>query len=118
MSKLAARWHSDRVERDVNIVRWGTFGVPVLVFPTAGGDAEEIERFHLVAACGPLLESGRVKLYSVDSINGRVLLAGEGDSGRQAWIQRQYFEFVRHEVVPAIRSDCGGDDIEIIAAGP
>jgi esterase/lipase superfamily enzyme len=118
MSKLAARWYSDRVERDVNVVRWGTFGAPVLVFPTAGGDAEEIERFHLVAACDALLESGRVKLYSVDSINGRVLLTGEGDSGRQAWLQAQYFELIRHEVVPAIRSDCGADDIEIIAAGP
>ena len=58
-----------------------------------------------------------MKLYSVDSVNGRVLLAGEGDAGRQAWIQRQFFEFVRHEVVPAIRADCSSDDIEIIAAG-
>ncbi len=94
-------------------MRWGTFGTPVLVFPTAGGDAEEIERFHLVDACAELIDAGRVKLYSVDSVNGRVLLAKEGDSGRQAWIQRQFFEFLRHEVVPAIRSDCESDDIEM-----
>ena len=99
------------------VVRWGTFGTPVLVFPTAGGDAEEIERFDLVAACGELIDAGRVKLYSVDSVNGRVLLAGEGDAGRQAWIQRQFFEFLRHEVVPAIRTDCASDDIEVVAAG-
>ena len=33
--------------------RWcagATTARPVLVFPTAGGDAEEIERFHLVDA--------------------------------------------------------------------
>ena len=54
-------------------MRWGTFGRPVLVFPSAGGDAEEIERFGLVDACGPLLAEGRVKLYSVDSV------AGQGD---------------------------------------
>ncbi len=58
-----------------------------------------------------------VKLYSVDSVNGRVLLAREGDSGRQAWIQRQFFEFLRHEVVPAIRADCQSADIEVVAAG-
>ena len=101
MSKLTSTWYSPRIERDVTIVRWGTFGTPVLVFPTAGGDAEEIERFHLVAACGELIDAGRIKLYSVDSVNGRVLLAGEGDAGRQAWIQRQFFEFLRHEVVAA-----------------
>ena len=89
----------------------------MLVFPTAGGDAEEVERFLLIDACRDLIEDGRVKLYSVDSVNGRVLLAGEGDSGRQAWIQRQFFELLRHEVVPAVRADCNSDDIELIAAG-
>ena len=117
MAKLTSTWYSPRIERDVTVVRWGTFGTPVLVFPTAGGDAEEIERFLLVAACGELLDAGRVKLYSVDSVNGRVMLAGEGDAGRQAWIQRQFFEFLRHEVVPAIRTDCSSDDIELVSSG-
>lgn len=117
MDKLSTRWHSARVEREVTMARWGSFGTPVLVFPTAGGDAEEIERFHLVGACGELIDAGRVKLYSVDSVDGRVLLAGEGDSLRQAYIQRQFFEYIRHEVVPAIRDDCATDDIEIIAGG-
>jgi esterase/lipase superfamily enzyme len=115
--KTSARWYSDRVEREVGLARWGSYGTPVLVFPTAGGDAEEIERFHLVDACRDLIDAGRVKLYSVDSVNGRVLLAGEGDAGRQAWIQRQFFEFIRHEVVPAIRADCQSEGIEMVAAG-
>ncbi len=117
MDKLSTRWRSDRVEREVTLARWGSFGTPVLVFPTAGGDAEEIERFHLVDACAGLIDAGRVKLYSVDSVNGRVLLAGEGDTGRQAWIQRQFFEYLRHEVLPAIRTDCATDDIEVVVAG-
>jgi len=116
-SKLASRWYSERLERDVSVVRWGQYGQPVLVFPTAGGDAEEIERFHLVGACRDLLDAGRIKVYSVDSVNGRALLAREGDTGRQAWIQRQFFEFIRHELVPAVRSDCASGDIEVIAAG-
>ena len=49
-----------------------------------------------------LIDAGQVKLYSVDSVNGRVLLAGEGDSLRHAYIQRQFFELIRHEVVPAM----------------
>jgi esterase/lipase superfamily enzyme len=117
MSRLVTSWHSTRVERTVDVVRWGTFGTPVLVFPTAGGDAEEIERFHLVDACGELLETGQVKLYSCDSVNGRALLVGEGSLRHREWLQRQFLEFVRHELVPAIRADCHTDDIEIVAAG-
>ena len=72
--KETARWHSPHLERDVTMVRWGTYGTPVLIFPTAGGDAEEIERFHLVGVLSELLEAGLVKVYSVDSLAGAMEL--------------------------------------------
>ena len=115
--KERTTWYSTRVERDVKLARWGTFGTPVLLFPTAGGDAEEIERFHLVDAVGELLEAGRVKVYSCDSVTGRVLLAQEGDAGRRTYLLNQFHEYVRCEVVPAIRADCESPDIEIITSG-
>ena len=68
--KETSRWFSHNVQRETQLVRWGTFGTPVLLFPTAGGDAEEIERFLLIDALAPLLEAGRIKVYSVDSIAG------------------------------------------------
>jgi esterase/lipase superfamily enzyme len=117
MTKLVSHWYSDRLQRDVDVVRWGSFGTPVLVFPTAGGDAEEVERFHLVDSCGELLDAGRVKLYSCDSVNGRAMLAKEGDVGHLEWVQHQFFEYVRNELVPAIRADCHDDEIGIIATG-
>jgi esterase/lipase superfamily enzyme len=117
VSKQPARWFSPRLEREVDVVRWGESGTPVLAFPTAGGDAEEIERFHLVDACGELLAAGRVKLYSLDSINGRALLTHEGTTGHRAWLQRQFLEFVRHEVVPAVRADCHDPDVEVVTTG-
>ena len=49
--KTVERWFSDRLEQEFTVARWGHFGVPVLVLPTAGGDAEEIERHKL---CGVL----------------------------------------------------------------
>src|SRR6266487_294931 len=62
--KTVERWFSDRLQEEITVVRWGTLGRPVLIFPSAGGDAEEIERHGLVDACAPLLAEGRVKLYS------------------------------------------------------
>jgi esterase/lipase superfamily enzyme len=114
--KAVERWHSDRVDTEINLVRWGTMGVPILIFPTAGGDFEEIERFHLVAALAPLLDEGRIKVYSVDSLNGRTFLTG-ADSRRSGWMMNAFDEVMIHEVAPAIRSDCRSDSIEIIAAG-
>ena len=64
MKKDVERWYSGRLETDTQLVRWGDFGTPVLLFPTAGGDAEEVERFHLVGVLGDLTvtfdDQGRV----------------------------------------------------------
>ncbi len=117
MTKTVDRWHSPHLDRTVEVARWGDVGVPVLVFPTAGGDAQEVERFHLVDACGALISDGRIKLYSCDSVNGRALLAKEGDSLHRSWMLRRFVEFIGSEIVPAIRTDCRTDDIEIITAG-
>ncbi len=115
--KKVARWHSERLQREVTLVRWGTFGQPVLLFPTAGGDAEEIERFLLVDALAGLLDGGKIKIYSCDSAAGRALLAGEGSPRHQMWLQNQFHQYIRHEVVPAVRTDCQSQDIDIWAAG-
>lgn len=115
--KTRSHWYSHRIESDINVVRWGHFGLPVLVFPTAGGDAEEIERFQLVAACGGLLETGQVKIYSCDSIAGRAMVAGVGDARYRAALLNAFHDTVYREVVPAIRADCQGPDIGVIGAG-
>ena len=111
------RWHSPHVEQEVQLVRWGTYGTPVLLFPTAGGDAEEIERFHLIGALRPLLEGGRIKVYSIDSIAGKAWISREHSAEFCSWLQNRFDALVYHEIVPAIRQDCRTADIEIIAAG-
>jgi esterase/lipase superfamily enzyme len=115
--KATESWHSGRLEQEVAMARWGAVGKPVLIFPTAGGDAEEIERFLVIDALSDLLTEGRIKVYSVDSVAGRAMLRGDGDGRYRSWIQNRYQEFVYQEVVPAIRRDCEDDEIEIVVAG-
>jgi esterase/lipase superfamily enzyme len=115
--KSTQRWFSDRLQDEITLVRWGSFGRPVLVFASAGGDAEEIERHGLVAACGQLLAKGRVKLYSVDSVAGRAMMTGAGPPEYRTWLLNQFHECVRREVVPAIHADLGGQAADVIATG-
>jgi esterase/lipase superfamily enzyme len=115
--KTAERWFSDRLQDEVTVVRWGTSGKPVLVFPSAGGDAEEIERFGLVDACEQLLAAGRMKLYSVDSVAGRAMVTKTGSLEHRAWLLSQFHECIRHEVVPAIHADLGGQALDVITGG-
>lgn len=115
--KERTSWHSERVGQEVTVVRWGTVGRPLLLFPTAGGDAEEIERFHLVSTLSEHLETGRIKIYSCDNVAGRAMLAKEGSPRHRMWMMSQFQDFVRWELAPAIRADCRSDDIGIVTAG-
>ena len=118
MSKVSSTWYSHRAGRDVTVSRWGEVGTPVLVFPTAAGDAEEGERFHLIDAVAPLLEAGRIKVYSVDSIAGQSWLQHDDSIESAARVQHQFDAVLAEEVVPAIRQDCGNPkDLDIVLAG-
>lgn len=117
MSFVKSRWYSSRVGCAVNVVRWGTHGQPVLLLPTAGGDAEEVERFHLIRALGPLLQAGKIKIYSCDSVGGRTWFYREGSPEHRMKMQDQFHWFIREEVVPAIQTDCRTDHVEVWTAG-
>jgi esterase/lipase superfamily enzyme len=115
--KDTSRWHSPHVEQEVQLVRWGHMGKPVLLFPTAGGDAEEVEHFHLIGVLMPLIEAGRIKVYSTDSIAGKAWISEQHSAEYCAHLQNMFDALVYQEIVPAIRTDCQTPDIEIIAAG-
>ena len=112
------RWFSDRLQAEITVARWGTYGRPVLFFPSAGGDAGEIERHGLIDACGQLLAEGRVKLYSADSVAGQAMVAKTGSPEHRLWLLNQYHECVRREVVPLIHADLGGQAMDVISCGP
>ena len=115
--KVKDSWHSERLGCEVNVARWGVVGVPFLIFPTAGGDAEEIERFLVIDTLAPFLQAGRVKIYSCDSIAGRAMLTGEGTPADRMRLMNRFLDFIGEELVPAIRTDCRSEDIGIVVGG-
>ena len=115
--KQITRWYSARLEQDVSLVRWGHWGQPVVLFPTAGGDAEEVERMHLIDAIAPLINAGRIKVYSCDSVAGKALAEQQGSVEHRCWLLKQTGEYFAREVVPAITADNAGHPTEIITAG-
>ncbi len=114
--KQKTRWYSHRLGDELDVVRWGHFGAPLLLFPTAGGDAEEVERFFLIKVLEPFIHDGRLKVYSVDSLNGRAWLTSQ-NVAQCVRTHRQYDDFIRHELVPLVRADCHNETIEIMTSG-
>jgi esterase/lipase superfamily enzyme len=115
--KMRERWYSGRVEADVSVVRWGHYGRPVIIFPTAGGDAEEIERMLLIDALAELIDAGRIKVYSCDSVAGFAMVRDEGSARYRAALLNGFHAFVREEMIPAIWADCKAPGTEVVVSG-
>src|SRR5690606_24902164 len=94
MDKARSTWFSPRLRQEVSFARWGSYGRPVLLFPTAGGDCEECERMLMIRALAPLIDAGRIKVYSPDSVAGRVWIRDDRSPQHKAWLQNQYDKFV------------------------
>ncbi len=114
--KVTERWRSERMGQDLSLVRWGHYGVPVLLFPTAGGDAEEVERHHLVGFLAPMIDAGRIKVYSCDSAAGKAMAQNEGSTEYRMWLFNQYHQAIAQEVVPAIHADSSPQPIVVAGA--
>ncbi len=117
MQRETWTWSSSRLSEPARVTRWGHFGTPVLLFPTAGGDFEEVERFDLVRVLGELIDKGRIKVFSVDGVAARTWLRGTHSPGHCARVQALYEDYIYEEVVPLMRRDCHSESIEVIAAG-
>ncbi|MFM1874164.1 MAG: hypothetical protein RL398_3586 [Planctomycetota bacterium] len=108
MSKEKTVWKSPSMGgKEITVVRYGVEGQPLLLFPTAGGDAEEPERFHLIDAIGEFLADLRLKVYVCDSLAGQAWLKECKTLAQAARVQNQFDQCVVREVVPAIRRDSG-----------
>lgn len=116
MSFEKSTWYSHRVDREITLARWGAIGRPVLLFPTAGGDAEECERFHMIDVLAPQLEEGRIKVFSVDSVAAQHWFTTDNSFAGAGRVQHAFDECIAREVVPAIHQDCGGAQ-PIVTAG-
>ena len=118
MSKHKITWNSPALGgREITFVRYGVMGTPLLLFPTAGGDAEEPERFHLIDAVSEFIEDLRLKVYCVDSVAGQAWLKECESLEDAARAQNRFDECLYREVAPAIHRDCGGDPGPIWTAG-
>jgi esterase/lipase superfamily enzyme len=117
LKKQVHWWFSPALGKDMPIAVYGHFGAPILMFPTAAADFEEYERFKLIDAIAPHVNSGRVKVYSINSINRESWLNDNVHPGERAWKQYLYDRYIIDEVVPFIRADTGTPGIGIATCG-
>lgn len=104
MKREITSWFSPALQKDMPIVTYGDYGFALLLVPTAAADYLEYERFQLLDTLAPFIDSGKVKVFSVNSINTESWLNKQMIGEHKAIRQNQFNEYIYNEVIPFIRT--------------
>lgn len=109
------KWYSDALGRDMEILRFGHAGTPILAFPSSLGRFYEWEDFGMVEALHAQLSGGANQLFCVDSVDAESLYNRSVDPYTRIKRHQQYESYIMNEVLPLVRHVSGSTFI--IAAG-
>ena len=113
MMKHHTKWYSPSLGREMECQVYGHAGRPVLFIPCQDGRFFDFENFRMAERWAPWIDSGRVRVFSIDTVDPETWSDKAGDPyGRirrhEAWIR-----YITDEVVPFIRAEAGEEGILI-----
>ena len=116
MFREIKKWYSPNLNKDMEIAVYGHYGFALLMFPTAGADFLEYERFQMIDSIQPFIDSGKCKVFSINSINNESWLNKQMYPPHKSLRHGQYNQYVVGEVAPFIFDHCKGN-VPIITTG-
>jgi len=81
---------------------YGKAGIPVIAFPTQDGMADQWEGFGMVDLLRDYLETERIQLFTVDTVDIKTWSNKYARKDFRAAKQEAYFQWIVEEVVPEV----------------
>src|SRR6516225_4104167 len=116
MERQLSAWYSHALDKEMPMAVYGHYGLALLLVPTAAADYLEYERFKLIESIAPFIDAGRVKAFSINSINMESWLNDHMEPRHKSIRHQQFNNYVFQEVVPYIRQNTS-QDTPIITCG-
>jgi esterase/lipase superfamily enzyme len=116
MQRQIHHWYSPALDKPMEIAVYGHYGFALLMIPTAASGYLEYEQKGLMHAIAPFINAGKIKVFSINSINNESWLNAHMRPEDKATRHEQFNRYVFDEVVPFIKTHTS-DQTPIIAAG-
>jgi esterase/lipase superfamily enzyme len=110
-------WWSPSLGQDMEMKVYGHYGKPVLVFPAQGGRFFEYEDFKMIDAIAGFIDAGKVKVYTVDSIDNQSWANWNAHPADRASRHEDYDRYIVHEVAPFIHEHSAQTPQRYLATG-
>ena len=110
-------FYSPAVGRDMKLLSFGHYGVPMIAFPSGGGQYHDFKDNGMVDAVSHLLEAGKLKLYCPESLDNESWLRDDIDPHWRGVRHAAYQDYIVKDLLPAIRADCQDGQIGVGLTG-
>ncbi len=111
------KWFSPSLGHDMELKVYGWYGKPMLVFPAQGGRFYEYEDFKMIDAISDYIEAGKIKVYTVDSIDNQSWANYGIHPADRARRHEDYDRYITQEVAPFIIDNCASTSQRFIVTG-
>lgn len=117
MNREYHKWYSPRLNRDMELLLFGTGGRPVIIFPTSMGRFYQNEDASLIHTLQGHIESEQLQLVCVDSVDNESWYNRSISPHDRGVRQSQYEQYLIHEVLPFFRGRNHRVDNELNLSG-
>jgi esterase/lipase superfamily enzyme len=102
MQREYVREYSPSLGRDMELLRFGSSGRTLLVFPTSMGRFYQWEDFGMVGALSDMIEAGSLELFCVDSVDGESWYAKDRPPAARVARHLQYERYILDQVLTRV----------------
>jgi esterase/lipase superfamily enzyme len=110
------RWYSPTLSKDFEMLVYGHFGTPVVMFPSTMGRFFESKDFKLIDSAAHLIEQGKVKLFCVDSVDKHSWYNKSIHPADRVRNHNVYDQFICDEIINALRHEYGIQKVAVAGA--
>ena len=100
--------HAPAIGGDGDLLVYGHWGKPLLVFPSQQGRAWDYENNGMIGVLSHLIEAARLKVYCVDSYDAGTWDRHDLPLEERARLHGSYEDWIVNHIAPWIHADCGG----------
>ena len=111
------KWFSPCLGHDMELKVYGYYGKPVLVFPAQQGRFHDFEDRGMTNTLARFIEAGKLKLFTVDSIDGQSWANFSAHPADRARRHEDYDRYIVEEVVPFMRQHSGNTTQKFLTTG-
>ena len=97
------KWYSDTLNMDIEMVKYGHSGIPVIIFPTTLGSYFEAKDMFIIESARWFIESGKIQIFCPDGINKHSWYNKNIHPSQRVKNHIWYDEFIRKEIVEGVR---------------